>query len=104
MRPSPTNPTGSIALSQIADGLITGPKLANGAILTKLVTGHNNVGACTATGVKVGDKVITCINLTDATDDSAKFESTITVADQLQQTDSGNLSAKKLLVQVIPRS
>lgn len=69
-------------------------------IVSAVGTGHNNVGACTATGFKVGDTVVTVLNLTDGTDDSAKFESAITVADQIQQSDAGNLSAKKYLFQV----
>lgn len=63
-----------------------------------VVTGNNGAGQCTATGTRVGDKVIGMVNLTDATDDKAKFEAAITVADKVVQSDAGNLSAKKFLL------
>jgi hypothetical protein len=63
------------------------------------VTGHNGVGACTATGLKVGDvvlgvnfaKVPTAAAATQA--GLTAFESVITVADQIQQSGAANLSA-----------
>lgn len=63
-----------------------------------VVTGKNGTGACTATGARVGDKVIGMVNLTDATDDKANFELAITVVDQIQQSSASNLSAKKFML------
>lgn len=68
---------------------------SNAIRVYNVVLGSNGAGPVTCTGVKVGDKVKGVLNLTDTTDDSAKFESTVTVNDQIQQTDGGNLSAKK---------
>lgn len=106
MRPSPVNPTGSISASQLATSLITGVKIAPTALKTFIVTGRSGAGACSTgtTGLKVGDRVVACVNLTDITEASADFESTITVADQLQQSSASNYSAKKFLVTVLVRS
>lgn len=104
LRASPTNVAGSIAASQLATDLITGIKILPGALTQKMVTGNNGAGACTATGLKVGDKIIGCMNLTDATDGTAAFEGTVTVADQLQQSSASNYSAKKFIVTVLVRS
>jgi hypothetical protein len=52
-------------------------------------------GPVTLTGAKVGDKVAQIINLTDGTGGESLFESTISVADQIQQTSASDLSAKK---------
>lgn len=65
-----------------------------------MVTGNNGAGQCTATGTVVGDKVLAAMNLTDATDDNANFEATITVVDKIVQSSASNLSAKKFLVVV----
>lgn len=56
--------------------------------------GRNLAGACTLAGVKVGDKVACVTGLVAATvgDQSAKFESTITVNDQIQQSQASDLS------------
>lgn len=67
-------------------------------------TGAAAAGACTLTGAKVGDKVVGIINLTDGTVDTSDFEGTITVADQIQQTDVGNLSTKTYAVLLIAKS
>lgn len=106
MRPSPTTPTGSIAASQLATDLITGVKVAPTAFKTFIVTGRNAAGACSTgtTGLKVGDKVIACVNLTDEAEASADFEATITVVNQIQQSSASNYSAKKFLVTVLVRS
>lgn len=57
-------------------------------------TGHNLAGACTATGAKVGDKVVGIVNLTTPASGTSLFEATITVADQIQQSSATDLSAK----------
>jgi uncharacterized membrane protein len=51
----------------------------------------------TLTGAVVGQKVVAVFDLTDATLENAKFETTITVVDQIQQL-SGNLAADTLAV------
>lgn len=57
----------------------------------------------TATGVKVGDKVVMVANVTDHASAAVDFEATVTVADQIQQT-AANLSAKTLVILVIAQS
>jgi len=57
----------------------------------------------TATGVKVGDKVIMVSNVTDHTSAAGDFEATVTVNDQIQQT-SVDLSAKTLVILVLAQS
>lgn len=64
-------------------------------------TGNNGAGAIAATGLAVGDLVLRVINHTDLTDVAASFETTITVADQIQQTSATNLSAKKIAAFVV---
>lgn len=88
----------------LATDAVGGVALAASAIRTIAVTGKNGAGACTATGAKVGDKVIAMMNVTDQTVDNSKFESTITVADQIQQSNAGDLSAKKYFLQLVAKS
>lgn len=79
------------------DGLEAGTSLKR-----YLFTGKNGAGACTLTGAAVGDKVCgMIINETDISDGSSSFESTITVADQIQQSSGSNLSAKQFTVMLI---
>jgi hypothetical protein len=61
-------------------------------------TGKNGAGACTCTGARVGDKVAGTVNMTDGGTASSLFESTITVANQIQQSSATDLSAKKFSV------
>lgn len=79
------------------DGLEAGT-----SVRTYLFTGKNGTGACTLTGAVVGDKVCGhVINKTDDTADTANFEATVTVVDQIQQSSASNLSAKKFIVTLI---
>jgi len=73
---------------------------APGAVFTGLAT----AGAITLTGTKIGDKVVLLTNLSDATDGSASFEATITVADQIQQTAASDLHTKKFSVLLLAQS
>lgn len=66
--------------------------------------GHNNAGACTLVGAKVGDKVVSVQNITDHLLASASFEAVITVADQIQQSSASDLSAKTVMVFLRPLS
>lgn len=68
-------------------------------VLTGLKTisfdGRSGAGACTATGAVAGMKVLAVFGLTAGAlgNAAASFESTITVADQIQQSSASNLSA-----------
>lgn len=66
-------------------------------------TGKNGAGACTLTGAKVGDKVLGVAGATAGVVGfaAASFESTITVADQIQQSSVANLSANLYTVLLI---
>lgn len=59
-----------------------------------LFDGRNGAGACTAAGLKVGDKVIQLISTaTGVASAKPDFESVITVNGQIQQTSVADLSA-----------
>lgn len=79
-------------------------------VLPKLTSisfaGSNGAGPCTVTGLKVGDVVIsvTGAGLTTVGNQSAKFASTVTVADQVAQTDAGNLSTNVYVALVLRKS
>jgi len=69
-------------------------------LVTVVANGNNGAGQITATGFKVGDKVVSAVNLTDGTNDAASFETEITVVDKIVQSSATNLSAKKYIFQV----
>lgn len=68
--------------------------------------GHNLEGACTLAGVKVGDIVVSVTGLAAGTvgDQSVKFESVITVDDQIQQLQASDLSANVYLAVILHKS
>lgn len=94
---------GAVTTDKLADDSVTAAKLDDGALVYDGFTGHNNTGACTLTGAKVGDLVLGVVNLTDGGGAASSFESTITVADQIQQTSASNLSAKKFSLLLLKR-
>jgi hypothetical protein len=96
--------SGEIVTAMLASKAVTGVKLDEAALNGLVFTGAAAAGACTLTGAKVGDKVVSLVNLTDATNDKANFEATITVADQIQQSSASNLSAKKFAVMLVVKS
>lgn len=53
-------------------------------------------GNLTATGIKVGDKLISVVNLTDSTDITSEF--TITADDTINNTGGGTTATDTLLV------
>lgn len=70
--------------------------LAPAAIYRTTVTGLNGAGSISIVGTEVGDVVL--INLINGTDDEPSiFEHTITVANEIQQVSSGNLSADTIV-------
>lgn len=82
----------------------TKPVLVGSAILPVVSLGAAAAGPITATGAKVGDVVSLAYNITDGTLDTAAFETTVTVANQIQQTSASNLSAKNYLFLVLRQS
>jgi hypothetical protein len=68
--------------------------------------GKNLAGACTLAGVKVGDIVVSVTGLAAGTvgDQSAKFEATITVNDEIQQSEAADLSSNIYLAVILHKS
>ncbi len=66
--------------------------------------GKNGAGALTLTGTAVGDNVIGATNLSTPGDATSSFEGTITVANQIQQSSSSNLSGAQILFSIQPQS
>lgn len=101
--------TGAAVASALLTGgaanSVTGNALAAGAQRLLAFAGHNNVGACTLTGAKIGDTVTGVIDLAAGSVSAASsFESTITVNDQIQQTSSSNLSGVKYAALLVAKS
>lgn len=74
--------------------------LSGSSIKQFVVTGHNGAGSVTLTGAPLGATVISVVNLTTPGDATSSFESTISVAGQIQQSSATDLSAKTLLVTI----
>jgi hypothetical protein len=72
----------------------------SGGLKTYTTLGNNGAGAITVTGSQVGDVVSGVAGITAGTlgDLSAGFESTISVAGQIQQSSATDYSAKGLLI------
>jgi hypothetical protein len=61
-------------------------------------------GAIAAPGANVGDKVVDVESLSDLAGAAASFETTISVANQIQQKDPNDLSKKKFRVLIVAQS
>jgi hypothetical protein len=68
-----------------------------GSYYSVVQAGKNGAGALTLTGTLVGDKVVAVANLTTPGDLQSSFETTITVAGQIQQSSATDLSVKQCL-------
>lgn len=86
----------------VLDGIPIGA--TRGAALVKTQLGNNGAGSLALAGAVVGDNVVNVTNLSAPGDVSADFESTITVAGHIQQTNAANLSAAQLLFVLQPQS
>ena len=75
-----------------------------GKLMPISFTGSDGAGACTATGLKVGDVILGVANITDVGDASTDFEAAVTVNDQIQQSGSGDYSTETLLALVLQKS
>lgn len=82
------------------DGKVIASNRVSTGIIVKAVTAIA-AGAITLTGAAVGDTVVSCTDLSTAGDGSSKFETTISVANQIQQLSA---STDVFLVVVVPRS
>lgn len=68
---------------------------------TALNKGRATTGKVMLYGARVGDTIVRVMNLTGSSDKTARFEATISVADQIQMTNqTDDLSAAVLLIVV----
>lgn len=81
------------AAANLANGSITGPKIATTAFRTITFNGRNGAGACTATGVKAGDKILFLVKTDDGAFNYGAFNSTVSVDDEIEQVAPSNLLA-----------
>jgi hypothetical protein len=89
--------------AKIAAGVIAATKLALTGIKTYGFNGRNNVGLIALTGAAVGDRVLALFEHGAVTlDPATSFESTITVVDEIQQSDAGDLTLLDYVVILIP--
>lgn len=84
------------------DGVSIGSTRSGPNALKVIATGNNGAGAITIAGAKVGDHV-ELVLLSTFVDATASFESTVTVAGQVQQTSASNLSGNTYLFCVQPQ-
>lgn len=96
---------GAVGTANLANDAATPAKIAARPERGYFVLGRNGAGAVTCTGALVGDKVSRIVNLAAGPgsdlDRTLYFESTITVANQIQQTNAANLSAEALQIDLI---
>jgi hypothetical protein len=80
-------------------------KLPAASFFTVVHAGKNGTGAVTLTGAKVGDLVIGAAQIgTTPGDAKSKFETVITVVDQIQQTSATDLSSEQILFILLHQS
>jgi hypothetical protein len=88
----------------VLDGVAIGSTRSGASAIKAVAAGHNGAGAVTVAGAVVGDLVEIVVCLNTPADASASFESTVSVAGQVQQTSGSNLSANTYLFCVKPQS
>lgn len=90
----------------IPAGGVTLPKMDLSALKTLRFDGAASAGAITLTGAAVGDRVVSIFGTVVTTGASivggTDFESVITVANQIQQSATGDLSGNDYVVQLAP--
>ena len=74
--------------------------------IVAIAAGNNGVGAITVAGAVVGDTVVAVENLTTPAivARGTSFEATVSVAGQVQQLSSSNLSGNNYRFTVVPQS
>jgi hypothetical protein len=87
----------------VLDGVPSGSTKSGPNSLKVVSFGSNGAGAVTVTGTEVGDNVELVLDLTDATDVTSSFETTVSIAGQVQQTSATNLSGKTCVFFVQPQ-
>lgn len=87
----------------ILDGIVVGATRSGPNALKVIASGSNGAGPVTIAGALVGDHV-EMVLLSTFSDSSASFETTVSVAGQVQQTSASNLSGNTYLFFVQPQS
>lgn len=97
--------TGTVTLGLASNG-VTGPSLSASAMRFLKFAGNNGAGACPCTGLKVGDTVIGIVDASGGggSTSAASFQSTITVQNEIQQTDAADLSGSVFVALVVAKS
>lgn len=103
---NPSTYTGAPAAGQTSTALVFDgvPVLSTRPDIVAVAVGSNGAGAITVAGAVVGDTVTAAVNLTTPAVASSSFESTVSVAGQVQQTSASNLSGSTFHFLVKPRS
>ena len=96
----------AVTTGKLANEAVDGTKIPAGAFRILEFVGSNLTGDCTATGVKIGDKIVAVVPLTTpaAGNSSALFEATATKNDKIVQTSNTDLSTKTYLAFILARS
>jgi hypothetical protein len=66
-----------------------------------MVKGRSTAGPIPLSGVIAGNAVFGCINIATGANETSTFESTITVAGQIQQTSTADKSANEYWVYTV---
>ncbi len=69
-----------------------------------LVQGLNGAGSCIVPDAKKGDIVVGMYNIQTLGNESASFESVVSVTGQIQQTSSGNLGTNQYWAYICAQS
>lgn len=99
-----------VTTAKIGGAQVTPAKLVQTGMKHLRFDGRNGAGAITLTGSAVGDRVLFILGVISATGVSVvgtiptQFEATISVVDQIQQADAGDLSGNDYWVVLIPAS
>ena len=92
----------SASSGMLVDGQLVGSK--RGAGVFALAAGNNGVGGITFTAAASGDVLLFALDLTTPANVTSSFEPAISVAGQIQQTSSSNLSGTNIFFVLQPAS
>jgi hypothetical protein len=92
----------SASTGVLVDGQLIGSK--RGPVVSQLAAGNNGVGSVGFSAAVDGDSVLLALDLTTPANVTSSFEGVISVAGQIRQTSSANLSGKNILFQIAPAS
>lgn len=94
---------GTIEMNAPVVNLNGSPVISQASIYTLVVNGVAAAGPITAAGTKVGDKIVQAMNETDSLNGAANFETTISVAGQIQQLSASNLTTKLFSILLVSK-